>query len=309
MTTETVHRLPSPSFARSSWTEFYPAARTVLKHVEVPAEWAELEERRHAYDQQSATVMTKRLVEAVLAGDPKADIPAARAAAIAERVKNDLDEEVVRPAIWDAMRQIYADHAREFYTVIAAKFDTAADAFTKIATAVNVELPAELAVELPAKDLTSWKEAVVLAAELEDLKTVLVHAGTLAGAERPNKSDVSSPRLTAWSKAQREVGLTVDATGAHVRKIWEAWDSQGRTGRWGAIVATGAKVRAADLDSYEPQRRAKPILERTLPNGTREAYDPEDTEQPVYVDGSGAWKPKAAPGAVTATVTEVRPVK
>jgi hypothetical protein len=58
-------------------------------------------------------------------------------------------------------------------------------------------------------------------------------------------------------------GLTVDAGELHRRRAFEAFDTEGgRTGRFGPLCSLGARLRAADLDAYEPYRRPAPLVHR-----------------------------------------------
>ena len=74
--------------------------------------------------------------------------------------------------------------------------------------------------------------------------------------------------------------LVVDPAGVHRRRIWEAWATKGRAGRWPAIITAGAQISAGPLDQVSsPYRRPKPIEHR---QESRNGYvvnivtDPED---------------------------------
>jgi hypothetical protein len=62
---------------------------------------------------------------------------------------------------------------------------------------------------------------------------------------------------------QAQLPLVVDTTGVHRRRnTWLA--TTGRAGRWGAIVKAGARIRAADLDTY---RLPRPLEEKRQQRG------------------------------------------
>jgi hypothetical protein len=47
--------------------------------------------------------------------------------------------------------------------------------------------------------------------------------------------------------------LVIDPTGCHRRRLWESWRANdARCGRWSALAGLGARIRAADLDGFEP---------------------------------------------------------
>ena len=77
--------------------------------------------------------------------------------------------------------------------------------------------------------------------------------------------------------------LVIDPAGLHRRRVWEAWKSEGRTGRWGALLGVGARIRAADLGNIEPYRTPKPFVRKVFPTGERgigrvQIEDPEDDD-------------------------------
>jgi hypothetical protein len=120
---------------------------------------------------------------------------------------------------------------------------------------------------------TAWLDTAKYASRLEALAPLLVAAVELAGL-----SAVDDTIL---------LPLTCDPSGLHRRKLWEAWRSVGeRCGRWSALVALDARIRAAELGGLEPYREARPLLRREFPLGGRgnkginrvEFIDPEDED-------------------------------
>ena len=62
------------------------------------------------------------------------------------------------------------------------------------------------------------------------------------------------------------VALTVDDRGLHRRRVWENWQAQGRTSRWGALVGLGVKIRAhPHPDRLEPYRAPPPAGVKFVP--------------------------------------------
>ena len=69
----------------------------------------------------------------------------------------------------------------------------------------------------------------------------------------------------------------------HRRKIWQAFGARGRTGRWGALTALGATIRAWPADrlaELEPYRIPAPLQERINPASG--AWATVDAEDPDY---------------------------
>jgi len=81
------------------------------------------------------------------------------------------------------------------------------------------------------------------------------------------------------------IALSVDATNCHRRRVWECWQTEGtRTGRWGALLALGATIRAAGLEGLEPYARPRPMEIRQVRHGIgirQVSYDPEDELVPA----------------------------
>lgn len=84
-----------------------------------------------------------------------------------------------------------------------------------------------------------------------------------------------------------QLALVIDPGSAHRRRLWEAWASDGRAGRWSAIIAAGAKIHADGLDRVSPYRRPKPLEYKQETRGGLTfnlTIDPEDEpQQPAVV--------------------------
>jgi hypothetical protein len=75
--------------------------------------------------------------------------------------------------------------------------------------------------------------------------------------------------------------LTIDTTGQHRRRLWEAFDEQGgRCGRWSKLHRLNATVRAApDPSTVEEYRRPHSLELRH-----NVVHDPEDNPTPEPID-------------------------
>ena len=235
--------------------------------VPAPARWTELSNRLDAYialDNSAADA----LAAAVVNPTKTTDLPLLRAIALAElnagpQQLAQLNTAVVAQ-VEAGMLTAWAEVARENYNTIAGKFNGAAADFHAAAQAVDVE--ADAAAMVAADDTTrqAWLNAAVAAASLTALVPPLIACAQLAGV----RVDAADERIAqAWWQAPIDdaatFALTVDAGELHRRRAWEAFDTEGgRTGRWGPLVALGARLRAADLDSYTPYRRPAPLIHR-----------------------------------------------
>ena len=235
--------------------------------VPAPARWTELSDRLDAYialDNSAADA----LAAAVVNPTKTTDLPLLRAIALAElnagpQQLAQLNTAVVAQ-VEAGMLTAWAEVARENYNTIAGKFNGAAADFHAAAQAVDVE--ADAAAMVAADDTTrqAWLNAAVAAASLTALVPPLIACAQLDGV----RVDAADERIAqAWWQAPIDdaatFALTVDAGELHRRRAWEAFDTEGgRTGRWGPLVALGARLRAADLDSYTPYRRPAPLIHR-----------------------------------------------
>jgi len=261
--------------------------------VPAPARWTELSNRLDAYialDNSAADA----LAAAVVNPTKTTDLPLLRAIALAElnagpQQLAQLNTAVVAQ-VEAGMLTAWAEVARDNYNTIAGKFNGAAADFHAAAQAVDVE--ADAAAMVAADDTTrqAWLNAAVAAASLTALVPPLIACAQLAGV----RVDAADERIAqAWWQAPIDdaatFALTVDAGELHRRRAWEAFDTEGgRTGRWGPLVALGARLRAADLDTFAPYRRPAPLVHRQRqlagrPIGYVEnvVIDPEDQRPAV----------------------------
>lgn len=175
-----------------------------------------------------------------------------------------------------AAAEVLAALRAEYRTVAAANYDTLRDAFnTKAAELVkalettDAEASAEQIVKATAKERAAWSDGPALAVELDAMVSTLHDAAILAGKAEP------TGRHTACL-----IGLTVDTTGMHRRRVWEAWENTtGRAGRWRELWKLGATIAAPELDQAKAYREPKPMetrAERTTLGVRQYAHDPED---------------------------------
>jgi hypothetical protein len=258
--------------------------------VPAPADWTALSDRLDAFVALDTTY-ADTLAAAVVNPTKTTDLPMLRALAVAEQsagpqVLATINATVIA-AIEAAMAQAIAPVAADNYRKVAGQFNTAAAAFDAAAQAADPEADARDMVTADDTARQAWLAAEVSAATLNALMPPLLAAAQLTGL----RIDLADERMNeAWWTAVIDpaavFGLTVDAGELHRRRVWDAFDTDsGRTGRWGALVAAGARIRAAALEDYAPYRRPRPLIHRQqqvagAPMGIVEnvTSDPEDDD-------------------------------
>lgn len=286
-----------PALTRDPQKAFENRIRLVTAAgVDLPADIVALQQRLKDCYTRTGTPMRDRLTAALIADDPAADYPLLWAAAMAEHTHTSGDRSellgAVRATINREIRARYSVHAADHYRLIAAGFDAAAAALTEAVAAVEPELPADIVIGYPPAKQKAWRDAAAQAAELTRLAPALHAAATLAG--------------ICDDDPDNALPLCANVDGLHRRRVWEAWNlektlaveqrraatnarftsatipANSRTGRWGALIALGARIRAHNPDDqFTPYRKAKPMLERVTnhPDGPRRTMvDPEDPD-------------------------------
>lgn len=176
----------------------------------------------------------------------------------------------VRAATYPKLVQLYSEVAGSNYAKVGAEFDATANDFTTSANKCDPETDSDTVVGQPHSVQTAWLDCAKFVARLDRLVPVLQSAAELCGIS------------TAYDTAL--LPLVIDPFGLHRRRCWEAWKRDGgRCGRWSALVALGARIRAADLDGFGPNREPKALIHKQFPTSERGIYrpvviDPEDED-------------------------------
>lgn len=234
----------------------------------VPANYTKLADRWRDYCNLENHNQA-RLTAALTDPNSTADLAQLHALALAEAATPIAAADVTnaaKRAVLAELRTEYAKVAQQNYLTLAAAFDDTAAKFTKAAAIVDPEASADAMVTAGERERKAWTQAALAAVDLTTKVSALVSAASLAGA--------------GITTHDTHLPLLVDTEGHHRRRVWEAWDNtDGRTGRWGALVAAGVMIRTAGLDDYTPYRRPKP-MEETWVRGEfghqRVMVDPED---------------------------------
>ena len=249
--------------------------------VELPPECVALQQRLDAFQRAVGTPMRDRLVRALVDNDNSADLPLLGALAQAEASPNPDVRDAIRGAAQWHIRQAYSDHAEAIYQQVATLFDDAAQTLTDAVSVYNPETAAELVANVKTKDQhrRAWADAQTAARKLDALLPALHAAATLASSEDQFGGVHSTgERIFGDEYVDDEVillPLGADAKGLKRAAVWRAWDCEAiarhaqtsdqgfsvdvptptRTGRWGALIAIGCRVRACPLNELAPYRR------------------------------------------------------
>jgi hypothetical protein len=257
------------------WGSHSPTVRA--DSIEAPPEWSELLARHQEYSCLGDS-MAQRLADAVIDGSD--DLATLRALALAEASAmppaHAHVDHAVRAAVLTRLGGLYAPVAQQNYDRVAADFDQLAQKFSVAAGLVDPETDAAEMVNAGPKQRAAWSDSERCAHRLTDAMAKLKAAAILAG-------------VPAAEKGETLIPLVADVTALHRRRVWEAWrTTSGRTGRWGALLAIGATLRAADLDHLEPYRLPRPMEVKQIPHGIgirQVSVDPEDDELVAVASG------------------------
>jgi hypothetical protein len=161
------------------------------------------------------------------------------------------------------------------YGKVAAAFNAVSDKFSADAGRCNPEADGVDIVRESDDVRASWLNVAVTAVELDKLVPILQAAAQLAGVTATVHRDLGGADAIS-------LPLVCDPGELHRRRVWEAWGAKGRCGRWSALVALGARIRAAELDSFAAYRSPRPKEYRIKPGSETTHghqmywFDPED---------------------------------
>jgi len=214
-----------------------------------PADWQALRDRWQAAAEGHDGGAQAALNHAIVTGDTEADLPVLTTLALAEAQATPVHRATVRNAIaaavYPRLCELYGTVAMKNYTAAAGAFNKAAQRFTKSAAIVDPEADPTSMVTADDRTRKAWTDALIAARELDAAEPVLAVAAELCGAH------TGTP--------EQRLPLTVDPGIAHRRRLWEAFDSTGRCGRWPALLKLATIRALPDPGSLEPYRRPLPL--------------------------------------------------
>ncbi len=242
--------------------------------INPPDGWLALRGRYAAYIDLGDGA-TDRLIAEIITPNG-GDMVALRAAALAEQVARGGDDAAIaeraRVAVGRELETLYRPAAAQNYKTAAARYNDAATHFSVATKTVNVEADGGqlLTVSAPARDY--WLAAPALAAELDTCRAILYAAASLIDNVPADVAFVSA--ASDLTTVEYQISLAADPGKAHRRKVWAAWHATaGRTGRWGALIGLGVKLRAADPASITPYAQPEALVAVTSRAGRIEYWD------------------------------------
>jgi hypothetical protein len=274
-----------------------------------PPEYVQLRDRLTRYKAVAGSDhMTARLVDAVLNGGDQ-DVAALRSQASAEHARARTVgtlvasgsaayavDQAVEAAAVDRLRAIYDDAATGVYAAVASKYGDITAEFAGTVRQIDPRLSAAEVIDLDAKTQKAWRQGQALTDEVSEWALLLTTAAMLCGLKHPHPEGGSAGQRWHDGWTSLRLGLTVDATGAHRRRVWENCSD------WAGLVLTpGVVLRATPIEIYEPYRAPRPMMERRNLDATVTVYDPEDLVEPPERpadDTAGDWHPATAPAPV-----------
>ena len=237
----------------------------------VPTAYRTAEQRFDAWIEASNASPMTALVAAYADGADEDTLATLRAAALLAETATAPQLATVRnsvaPSAYAALRAAYAPAAVKNYSKIAEQYDSAAAEFVRLAEVIDPETDAKSLVSADEDTRRAWLEAEMVAGKLDNLAPILGDAAILAG--------------TNVNSEPAMIGLLTDPRTAHRRRVWEAWTSNGRCGKWSALIALDVDLRAANLDEHTPYREPRPLEVQHIRGnvGVRSVtIDPEDDD-------------------------------
>lgn len=224
--------------------------------------WQDFGSQEHSAQQQ--------LNAAILGNETPERIAELNALALAELAgpmhQADVRNEVAA-AVYPALLKESNSTADHNYETLRRKFNSTASDFMKAFKVAHPETDPANLLSADAKTRTAWATASVLAQDLTAQLHALTQAAQLAGI-RIKSNDA-------------QLALTITTEGLHRRRVWEAWETQGRTNQWAAVLDAGAHIQAPALEDYKPYRRPAPMETQMVREGIGYRpvdIDPEDAD-------------------------------
>ena len=242
----------------------------------VPTAYREAGQRFDAWIEASTASPMTALTNAYADGADEDTLATLRAAALLAETATAPQLATVRnsvaPAAYAALRAAYAPQAVKNYSKLAEQYNSTAAEFVRLAQIIDPETDAKNLVSADEETRRAWLEQELIAGKLDALTSILADAAILAG--------------TNVNSEPAMIGLLADPRTAHRRRVWEAWTSNGRCGKWSALIALDVHLRAANLDEHRPYREPRPLETQHIRGnvGVRSVtIDPEDDDPTANV--------------------------
>jgi hypothetical protein len=261
---------------RDPFTRHVALVDTVAAIAPPPKAWTELRDRYDAFLDFDAAPILERLIAAVVDSGGE-DVPVLKALATAENFHERSDVIIaVRGVTYPRLVQLYSEVAAANYGEVGKEFNAVASKFTTAVKGCDPEADSTEVVALPDETRSAWLDAQRLAGNLDELVPVLWAVAELCGISTAAEETALLP-------------LVCDPAALHRRRVWECWKRGGRCGHWSTLAGLGVRIRAAELDTFEPYREPKPLIRKQFPVGGPDGkgiYKPVllDPEDPDYTE-------------------------
>jgi hypothetical protein len=250
------------SHCRDEWRNFTTALTTIsqVPGAEIPPGVTEVMDRYAAFIERGNNVADRVAAEVV---EPTgADLALLRAAALAEETgRGDAIasvNQVVQDAALHHAKKEYAPAAAGNYRITGRAFDSTAKDFVDLAKVINPEAKPEVLADGTAAQVEAYRAQPAKAGQLEARMSELAAAAVLSGARGDIMyflASVDEPTVGL------QISLVAETKDCHRRQIRTGWDAKGRCGRWSALLAAGAKIRATDNPlAIEPYAPPSPLI-------------------------------------------------
>ena len=237
----------------------------------IPTAYRKAEQRFDAWIEASTASPMAALVAAYADGADEDTLATLRAAALITETATAPQLAAVRnsvaPSAYAALRAAYAPTAVKNYSKLSEQYDAAVAEFVRLADIIDPETDAKNLVSADEETRRAWLALELIAGKLDTLAPILADAAILAG--------------TNVNSEPAMIGLLTDPKSAHRRRVYEAWNSNGRCGKWSALIALDVDLRAANLDEHRPYREPRPLEVQHIRGaiGVRSVtIDPEDDD-------------------------------
>ncbi|WP_280179881.1 hypothetical protein [Nocardia cyriacigeorgica] len=244
--------------------------------------WLQIDANYDAYKYRQVSYVHD-LAQAVINGEPESRLNDLHTLAIATAVGSQqgthtwqvagtaesLIDQQVKQQVTAALVQEYNKTSAENFKAVGAHLGLNLQQFRSLAEQIDPDADPASLVGKPMETQTAWMKAGDLVAEIEAGFNAFRAAAALEGRV-----------LTTLDQC---VGLIcpTTGTGAERRALWGAWDSTGRSGRWGALIKAGIEVKPiSSVREYKAYARPTEVNKTERVNGGwRQTWvDSEDAE-------------------------------
>ncbi|MBF6449507.1 hypothetical protein IU429_17695 [Nocardia elegans] len=167
--------------------------------------------------------------------------------------ENLVDQQVTNLVAAEMSKEYSANSAMPNLKVLATKFDKLWSEFVSLSKIVDPETNADQIVGKDAKVQQAWLRQLEVKAELDSVLFALGTAADLAGTRG----------ITGNANTYLGLVMHPSAEGQARKRVWEAWGSDGRCGRWSPLIGLGETLKAIQApNEYTPYAAYQGVYEK-----------------------------------------------